>query len=318
MTETIDLIFNVTGQTIYFDCVEGRPSSITSVAVFPATTGDAGTAESATTGSAAVETNPNTTVNATSGAGENNPRKINLTAITGVAVGRSYLLTGSNSEKEWVEIVEVDSDGGDLDVYARSPLHNAFVNTDTFQSTRVSISIDSTWIADSSNISDGDGSPGPGYRARWVYVVDSVTYVKDAYLDVCRYVEQYSVTPADMERFLPSWRNILPTYHRVDGGRKLIAEAYQQVQFDLYSAEVSDSLARDREAMDELVKQKARELILFQRFFESGTGAEVADEGRTQYRARLESLITRTAAMPMGADGTGASTKVTGTSIWSR
>jgi hypothetical protein len=313
-TPTQEINYNVTGQSIYLDATEGRPSAVTSVEVFTDTTGDDGTAQAATTGSASVESTPSTTVDATSGSGENNPRKLSLAATTGIEVGRVYLLRGSSSEREWAEVREVVS--GDY-VILRSPLHNTFVTGDAFESTRMSISIDSTWIADTSNISD-DHSPNPGYRVRWVYVYNSETFVKDTYLDVVRYKAMHNVTPADMERFLPSWRNILPTYHREDNGRALIDEAYQQIKFDLYAHDLADEMLRDREAVDELVKQKSREVLLVQRFYETGASPEVADDARTQYQSRLQSLVTRTAKVPFGVDSSGASTNIITTSIWSR
>ena len=314
MTPTQNILYNVTGQSIYLDAVEGRPSSITSVGVFTDTTGDDGTAESATTGSASVETNPNTTVDATSGAGATNTRKLSLAATTGIEVGRTYLLTGSSSEREWVEVREIVS--GDY-VVLRSPLHNAFVNTDTLQSTRMSINIDSTWVADTSNISD-DLNPNPGYRVRWVYVYNSTTYVKDTYFNLVRYAGLHNVTPADMEKFLPAWRNILPTSHREDNGRALLDEAYTQVKFDLYAHDLADEMVRDREAMDELVKQKAREVILLTRFYETGAGPDIAEDARAQYQSRLQSLVTKAAKIPFSTDTGGASTRIMTPSIWSR
>jgi hypothetical protein len=312
-TPTQEIYYNVTGQTIWHDAIEGRPSSITSVSVFPLGTGDDGTSENAISdGSQAVETNPNTTVDATSGLGQTLPRKVSLTATTGIEVGRSYLLTGLSGEREWVEVMEISA--GDF-VTVRSPLHNSFAASSTFQSTRLSFSIGGTWVADSSNISD-DLSPHPGYRIRWVYVYDSNTVVADTYVDLVRYKGSHSVTPSMMERFLTSWRNLLPSYHREDGGRALIDEAYQQLKFDLYAYGMADEMLRDREAVDELVKQKAREVLLLQRFYETGAGPEIADDARTQYQARLQSLVTRTTKVPMatGTDGSGKNTSPIG--IW--
>jgi hypothetical protein len=303
-----------TTQSITYDVPEGRPSAVTSVEVFSDTTGDDGTAEAATSGSASVESHPSTTVDATSGAGQNNPRKLSLTATTGVDVGRVYLVSGSSGEKEWGEVREVVTDDY---VILRSPLHNTYVNTNTFQGTRIGITVEPTWMQDTSNISD-DLSPNPGYRVRWVYVYDGLQYVKDTYFDLVRYKSGHNVTPQDMERFLPAWRNILPTYHREDNGRALIDEAYQQVKFDLYSHDRADEMIRDREAVDELVKNKARELLLFQRFFEAGTGPEMADEARTQYHSRLDSLVVRTSKVPFATDSGGAGFIIEPPSIWSR
>ncbi len=300
-TPTQQILYNVTGQSIYLDAMQGRPSSVTSIAVYSDTVGDDGTAESATTGSAAIES-VNTTVDANSGPSQTNTRKLSIASTSNIELGRSYLVTGTNGEKEWVEPVEINANDH---IICRGPLHNDFVNTNTFVSTRISIGIDSTWVAETSNITD-ELNPNPGYRVRWVYVVDSTTYVADSYFDLVRYEGRHGVTSAAMERFFPAWRNLLPTSYRVDNGAALIDEAYQQVKFDLYGAERADEMIRDREAMDELVKNKARELLLFQRFYESGAGPDQAQEARDRYQYRLDTLITKNSTVPF-ATGTGGS-----------
>lgn len=314
MTKTLEILYGVSGQSIYLDATEGRPSSITSASVYNDTAGDDDTSEAATSGSASVEINPNTTFDANSGESSQNRRTCNLTATTGIAIGRSYLAENATGEKEWIEVTEISAG---VSVTSRSPLHNDFVSGDTFQSTRMTINIDDTWASDKSNISD-DLSPHPGYRVRWVYVVDSKTYVKDSYFDLVRYQGSHSVTPADMEKFLPSWRNILPTYHREDNGRALIDEAYRQIQVDFYANNRPDEMIRDREIVDELVKNKARELLLYQRYFESGAGPEIALEANRQYQARLDALIVRTSKVPFATDSGGSSTEITPPSIWSK
>jgi len=313
-TQTAEILYNVTGQTLVYSAPEGRPDVLTSVTIYPSTTGDDGTAESAFSSSTIVST-PDTTVDAVSGLGQDNPRKISLAATTGIETGGVYLLTGASGEKEWVEVVEIVS--GDS-VIARAPLHHAFAVSSTFETTQLSGTFDSTWIQDSSNISATDIHPEPGYRARWVYTYNSETFVKDTYFDVVRYQGGHNITPADMERFMPSWRNILPTSFRDDNGRGLIAEAYTQVKMDLYGLDRADEMARDRETMDELVKNKCRELILFQRFFETASGGEVADEARTQYQYRLDSLIAKTSRMPFSTGSGGGSAIIEPPSIWSR
>ena len=73
MVDHQDVIYNVTGQSFYLDCPEGRPTSITSVTVLDWNAGDDDTAESATTGSAGLDA-VNTTFDAASGAGQTDPR----------------------------------------------------------------------------------------------------------------------------------------------------------------------------------------------------------------------------------------------------
>ncbi len=99
-----DIYFEVTGQIVFFDCPEGRPSGTPTLEVFNWFAGDDATAESAV-GAGSVETGPNTTLDAAAGPGEADPRNIPVAATTGVAVGRRYLLTSAaNGLKEWIDV----------------------------------------------------------------------------------------------------------------------------------------------------------------------------------------------------------------------
>ena len=313
-TTTQQIVYNVTSQSIYLDVTEGRPSSITSVSVFPDTTGDDGTAEDCKHSDGPSIESVNTTVDAASGAAQTNPKKLAIASTSNVSLERKFLLTGSSGESEWVEPVEIVTNDY---IICRGSLHNDYVNGNAFQSTRVSVGLSDSWIQDTANITD-DLNPAPGYRVRWVYVVSSKTYVSDSYFDVVRYEGKHGVTSATMERFFPAWRNILPTAYRVDNGASLIDEAYQQVKFDLYGAERADEMMRDREAMDELVKNKARELILFQRFYESGAGPDQAAEARERYQYRLDSLVKVTSTVPFATGTGGSSDIISPVGIWSK
>jgi hypothetical protein len=302
-----DILFGVASQTLVLDCPEGRPSSVTSVQVFYNYDGDDATAVSATTGSASVETNPNTTIDAASGDGQSNPRTINLTSTTGVSVGREYLITGSSSETEWAEIVEVSSGAS---ATSRHPLRNAYVATDTFESTRISISLDDTWAADSDNIS-GDIDPNALYRVRWVYVVGSSTYVRDTYFDVVRYEGQHNVTGTDIDNMSPGFLDSLPHGHIEDQGRKLIDEAYKQVSIDLHQEGKADQMARQRDIVDELVKRKTLVLASEARIYAGGGSLDAVDAARTAYHARFDQLIRAKTAIPFATDAGGGATEVT-------
>ncbi len=299
--QTIDLIYNVTGQSLYFDCPEGRPSSVTTSTVYANTTGDDGTTESATTGSAAAETNPNTTFDADSGYGQADPRQCNLTATTGVAVGRVYLATNALSEKELVEVTAISSGAY---VLAREPLANAYASADTFVSTRVTHAIDSTWVADSSNIS-AEIAPNAKYRWRLVYVVSSVTYVHDVYFDLLRYPARHDVTPVDVDRKFPGWIDRLPTYYREDQGRTLIDEAHREIKYDLYNELKGDQDIRNREVVNELVILRAGMLV------------DPSEVNERRYQDRFAQIIRFTKVPLSTGTGAGASA-ATPALIWSK
>ncbi len=299
--QTIDILYGVTGQSLYFDCPEGRPSSVTSSTVYANTTGDNGTTESALTGSAAVETSPDTTFDAASGDGQADPRKCNLTATTGTAIGRVYLATNATLEREFVEVRAISSADH---IIAREPLQNSYAATDTFVSTRITHSVDSTWVADSSNIS-GDIDPNAKYRWRLVYVVSSVTYVHDLYFDLLRYAGRHDVTPMDVDRKFPGWLDRLPTYYREDQGRALIDEAYKEIKYDLYNELKADQAIRNREVLNELVILRAGMLV------------DPTDVNERRYQDRFAQIIRFTKVPMSTSSGAGASA-VLPTLIWSK
>lgn len=300
-SQTLDILFNVTGQSLYFDCPEGRPSSVTSSDVFENTTGDDGTEEAATTGSAAVETSPDTTFDAASGDGEDDPNQCNLTATTGCAIGRVYLAANALLESEWVEVAAISSGAY---VRSREPLKNSYAAADTFVSTRVTHAIDSTWVADASNISSGI-APNAKYRWRLVYVVSSVTYAHDVYFDLLRYPARHDVTPLDVDRKFPGWMDRLPTYHREDQGRSLIDEAHREVKYDLYNELKGDQDIRNREVVNELVILRAGMLV------------DLNEANERRYRERFAQIL-RFTKVPMSTSSGAGGNVVNPTFIWSK
>lgn len=252
-SSTLDILFEVIGQSLYFDCPEGRPSSVSSSTIYANTTGDSGTQEAAASGSAEIEATPNTTFDAASGDGQSNPRICNLTATTGVAMGRRYRATTALGLSESIEVVGISSGAY---VVAREPLANAYVATDTFVSTRITQALSSEWVSDSSNLSEAY-DPNPRYRWRLAYVVSSVQYVHDVYFDLVRYAARHDVTGLDVERRFAGWLRSVGTYERDDQGASVIAEAFQHVKFDLYNLAIPDQSIRNREVVNELVKLAA-------------------------------------------------------------
>lgn len=310
-----NLYYNITGeQELAWDCPEGRPSAITSVTVYASSTGDDGTTEAATTGSAAVETNPNTTFDGASGAGESNPQLLNLAATTGMSPGRCYLATNALGEQELVEITAVTSG---VSAEARHELRNAYANADTLVSTRISISVDDTWIADSNKISD-DRDPNPGYRIRWVYVVDSITRVHDAYFNVVRYRADHDVAPTDVAAVRTGWIDNLPVEYADDRGESLIDEAYAEVVIDLHAACVPAEMMRNRSIVNRLTIRKAIMMASENRAAENPAQSfeeYLMDKGI--YDALLSKLVLA-GKTQQSTDESGAAVTVGAVEIWSR
>ncbi len=310
MTETQDILFGVTGQSLVFDAPEGRATGTPVVSVFENAAGDDTTAETATTGSAAVETNPNTTLDASAAALQ---QTIPLTATTGITRGRRYLVTNATGESEWVEVKQIASADS---VVVRVPLQNAYASADTFVSTRITIGVDSTWVADRNNIS-GEIDPNPRYRVRWQYVVSSVTYVRYTYFDIVRAAGQYDVSGLDVDTAFPGWLENLPTYYREDQGASLIKEAFRQVKIDFYAQEKADQMARNAEVVNDLVLHRAVVQAEMAKVIAGGGSAEAVKAASDLYQSRLTGLIAFT-KIPFATDSGGAGVKVPGQPMWRR
>lgn len=312
-----DITFGVAGQVLYFDAPEGRPSSVSTPTVFKWNGGDEDTnaIELATTGAATVETNPNTTTDAAAGASQDDPQLVPLTATTGCADDRTFLLIGANGLTEWVELDQV---AAGVSVTARHPLHNDYASGALFVSTRISIVVDTTWCSDKTNI-DPSAGPNPMYRVRWVYVVAGATKVVDAYFNLVRYAGRHGVTPQDVEVFSAGWLDRLPKDHRADQGRDLIDEAYRAVKLDLHQVDFDDSAMAESEIADELVRYKTIELTEFARFLSSpGTDESRHKLAEGKYNTRLTALVSLVARTPKRDLVTGAAALVPSTPLTRR
>jgi hypothetical protein len=299
MRTVLDILFDVSGQSLYHDCAEGRPSSVTSVEVFPWDASDDHDSEWSAIG--AVETNPNTTLDAAAGVGQSDPRLLPVTATTGFAVDRSYLVTSADGFKEWFDVAEIDSG---VSVTARHPLHNTYASADTVQSTRITASVDNTWAADLTNLRDA--GPNAAYRVRWVYVVGGVTYVADTYFNLVRYAGKHGVRPQDVDDIVPQWMDSLPTDHRSGQGRALIDDAYTAVKLDLHGIWSDDAMVANSEVIDELTRYKTIELGEFAKVIANPNLSDTAYRLAAQaYQSRFDSLKRITDKTPTrDVDGT--------------
>lgn len=305
-SKTQELVYGITGQLLVWDCPEGRPSAVTDVQIFAIETGDDGTEQTAPA-SNTVEAGPNTTFDAASGDSETDRTKCNLTATTGCIVGRTYLATNALSEKEWIQVKAISAGSY---ILATSPLKNDFAAADSFVSTRITSTINSTWIAETGNISDGLALH-PGYRVRWTYVVDSTTYVHDSYFDVVRYAWIHNVTEADMRAYSPNWDDRLPTQHREDGGARLIDRASTDVKFDLKRAGVEASAIRHAEGRNELIMARVARKI-------EAPGTDAWIEADDHYRELIDGLVRVSVKVPIATDTTGAGHQTYSKGIWSK
>lgn len=299
---TQDIVFGVTGQALFFDAPEGRPQSATSIVIYENSLGEHAANAELAAGIPSIEADPNTTFDASSGVSQPDPRRCNLTATTGVAVGRAYLATNAEGESEFVEVGAVSAADH---VLARTALENDYAPGALFQSTRLTAAIDAAWAADVTNLS-WEFSPNPKYRARWQYVgADGAGRVVDTYFDLLRYAARYSITGVDVNNMRAGWLERLPRDDRERQGRATIEEAYHQVKWDLYADLVPDQAIRNRELFERLIGAKAVQLVY---------GDEASQE---RYSALYKQLI-RSGTAPVAVDEQAAAQPVPRRPLWRR
>lgn len=309
MIATQEIQFGITGQSLILDCPDGRPTSIIGVTVYAVTQGDDGDDEAATTGSAAVETNPNTTLASSAGVAD---RSITLTAATGVAVDRRLLITAAAGHREEVEVAGITGVVASL----RHPLINAYpLTTSTVVSTRCTIAMDATWITNVGNLCE-TYAPNPGYRVRWVVAVGGASQVYDRYFDLVRYPARHNVSPLDVERRHPGWLDGLPIDFRDDQGRALIERAWHAVKHDLYQDNKADQAVRNSELVAELVIARTMVLRNEDAFLAGALDAARLAAVRELYAQRYNGAF-RAPVAPMGGVS-GASTTNAPLRLWRR
>jgi len=295
-----EILHGISGQTLILDAPEGRPSSVTSCTVFESTNDDDGPTEVAI-GSPAIETNPDTTSTAAAGTDETDPSIIALTAVTGIAAGarRTFLLASAVGDSEWVEPIGVNG----LTVRLRHPLLNEYASGSTFKSTRITATVDPTWVADESNLSN-EADLEPRYRVSWVYVVGGVTVRRQTSFDLVRYTAQHHVTPIDVDNRFPGWLDRLPTDYRREQGRPLIEQAWRAVKMDLRADGKLARWVRNLDVVTELVITRANLVELEMATLHGTTSAGSLEAAQKIYRQRYEQIVrephTQLAAQPMG------------------
>lgn len=298
------VLFGTSAQTLVLDCPEGVPSSVTSVTVQDDTQADAGRVESATTGSASIDS-ASATLTASAGAGQANQSLLTVASVTGFAVKRRYLLTSVNGWREWIDAVGIDTTNKYL--YARTALQNDYVSGDAVASPRISISFSTTWTNDASKLSGLDLSvypwltylqrqylvqlsPRPRWRVEWVYVVSGTTYRRAAFFDLVRYPLAHNVTAQDVDQLSRGWLFRLAGEDQGEADA-IITEALGQVKSDLEVYDVAAYALRGNETLDELIRLKAIVIVEDAAFLHGAGNDKQREAARLLYRDRINELV---------------------------
>ena len=312
MTAPQQIRFGDTAGVITFDAPEGRPSSVTSLAVREDTQSDTTTAETAF-GSPSVETNPNTTFDAASGVSQSNQDRANLTATTGIVLGRTYLATNAYGDKEWCEVVDISSGAY---VTVRNAFANDYTTADTFQSTRITATVDATWVADTSNKSH-PLCPNAKWRAEFTYVVSSFTYTAQVFFDLVAEVWRHSITGLVVDGASRGWLARLAAEDRADQGKAVIDRAAHEVKVDIWEHGVADWAWSNRATLNELVTWKAVIVGARGDALHGGDNVRQLQIAMAEYDGRMQRLVNSGIAAATQTED-GAAAPVERAPVWRR
>lgn len=309
MSVTQDIIFDVDGQSVSYVVPEGRPSSVDSVEVYWHRDKDDDTKEGAISGSGSVNA-VDTSVSSSSGASESNPRRIELSSTSDIEVGEEYLVENTSGTSEWVEVTGSDSNGVDV----RYPLSHDYAAGSTFRGTKISATIDSTWVSDKDHLPDVGLSPRPDYRVRWKYTVDSKSYAKDTYFRLGRYAGRHGVRVIDVAQRSTSFALDQQRYE--DNGERFIESGYERVRADLYANNLGEAYLRDREVTWELTIRAAILNHQLDKIYMGGGSADAVTVSQDEYNNHLNRVIQVKLHAPADANADGSAQRPRTQSLW--
>lgn len=308
---TASVPYGVTGSTVELRVLQGRPTAAT-FAVFADYAGDDDTAEFSGT---ATITDPSTTVDAASGVGQSDPRKLNLAATTGIALSRKYLLSESG-RSEWVEPIEIVS--ADY-IICRHPLQHAYSSSATLVSTTITAAIDNTWAAAEENLSD-HLDPNPDYRVRWAVTVGGVVVPMYSYFDLVRAEVTTGIDAGDLNDRVPGLIDTLPIEYKADNGASMIASAYRAVKAKLAAHAIDVDAFRNDEVLDELTILKSLRVLAgggWKPLGYDSVGQYVVDTER-DFETLFQQLVSVTLKPRLATGTSGGADRVVAQPFWSK
>lgn len=191
MSARIEAIKDASSQRIYFEPQEGRPSSTPSVEIKD----KYGSTITASSTSYVTQVSVNTTVATQNSVGD---KSLVLASVSGIEFRKSYLITNSKLQREWVRVRSVDSSNATVEF--DEALEFVHDTSATFQSTTFYRTLQTAEVDDLVE----------GYRARASYTVNSMTYVQEIPFDV---VLTPLVNPLTVEFLKVRRKNIMGREH---------------------------------------------------------------------------------------------------------
>ena len=323
-----EVIFNVQGQTFFFDPPEGKCSGTPTVTIYASTADDQGPTVPAVTGIAAVDA-VDTTFSAAG-----NASQISVASSTGIKRGQRYLISASGvGDREWVTVLAIN--GNVLNV--RQPIQNSYPAASRFQGCRISIAVDPVWVTLPGNITDVLDPTGrawlttqtqiawipgaSGYRLRWAYTIldTGANTIGVSFGDLVRYQAKNLISPLHVDQRFPGWLDRLSTDYQEDQGVSLIEEAFLSIKMDALGDSQVLRRIRSSEVMRELTIHKANVMAIEASVMAGGKGGslDALKLAQERYQQRYDQLI-REPKVPVDQVGQGASMDPVREHLWRR
>jgi hypothetical protein len=286
MNKRQSLVYGQTGQEVEFyapEWVRGVPTGTPTYSIWEALDSNDNDAE--LSGNGTIDS-VSTTVDQTSGWSQANRRRLYVAATTSTVRGRPLVLANANGQRELVTPDAIAS--ADYIDLSADLAYDYPITTSTLKGLRMSFVIDSTWIADESNLS----SPTTPYRVLWTYTIDSVTYRSWTYFDVVRQRKMHSLTVDDLVELWPDLRGQDWGEQRGQGFAPQLDAAFERIEFDARMHKVDPNQLRDQQGFDELMRSAAIWMIARTGTVPAGRDVEAfQDQAMKQYHADFAQAI---------------------------
>ena len=242
--QTVDLIYNQTGQTVYVypdEWALGVPTSAT-CAVYK---GDKDMDEDPEFSPTVTIDSVSTTIAAAAGPAQSNPRRLVLASCAGIDPGISYLAETDAEQRELVTPTKAHTASAYIDL-ENELRYDYPASGCTLKGVRMSFTVNADWIANSNNILLPDW---PSYKAVWTYTLGGLSRRAYTYLRIVRQVAKTGVTVRDLQKYMPDILLEEPRSQRGQGYNPLIEGAWEDCRRDLLALGREPSVFRDTEIL---------------------------------------------------------------------
>lgn len=243
-------MYNRTGQTVSLYPPEtirdllGVATSA-SVTVFEGADSNDDTAEFTPT---ATVDSFSTTVDVASGYSQTTPNLLSVAATTSASIGTLYQVENEDGQREIIEPKGINA--ADSFVLVHDLAFDYPITTSTVKGTKITFTVDPTWVADESNILT---PRTPSYRVVWTYTINSIVYNAQTYLRLVRKPFKTNVTAYDIAKRWPDIKTLDDRARRGQGLKQFLDAAIDDFRADVLAEGYQPAQLNDTEIADQLI-----------------------------------------------------------------